>query len=53
LGYGSKQTAAKRRQEFYRQVWLRVTVGQEMKISLNISSPPVSKSGCTADKPSA
>ena len=43
LGYGSKQTAARRRQEFYSQVGLQVKVGQEMEISLDIGGSPVSK----------
>jgi len=44
LGYGSKETAARRRREFYRQVELRAKVGQEIEISLNIGANPVSKS---------
>ena len=44
LGYGSKETTARRRREFYRQVELRAKVGQEMEISLNIGANPVSKS---------
>jgi Recombinase/Recombinase zinc beta ribbon domain len=43
LSYGSRETAAKRRQEFYRQVGLRVKVGQETEISLDIGRSPVSK----------
>ena len=43
LVYGSKETAARRRREFYRQVELRAKVGQEMEISLNIGAKPVSK----------
>jgi hypothetical protein len=43
LSYGSRKTAAKRRQEFYRQVGLRVKVGQDVEISLDIGRSPVSK----------
>jgi hypothetical protein len=43
LSYGSRKTAAKRRQEFYRQVGLRVKVGQDVEISLDIGGSPVSK----------
>ncbi len=41
LAYGSKETAARRRREFYRQVELRAKVGHEMEISLNIGVNPV------------
>jgi len=43
LSYGSRKTAAKRRQEFYRQVGLRVKIGQDVKISLDTGGSPVSK----------
>jgi Recombinase zinc beta ribbon domain len=36
FGYGSKGLAAKRRQEFYRQVKMRVEVGDEVEISLGV-----------------
>jgi site-specific DNA recombinase len=36
LGYGSKETASRRRQEFYHQSGLRVKVGEELEISLGI-----------------
>jgi len=36
LGYGSKETAAKRRQEFYPNAGSRVKVGQETVISLGV-----------------
>jgi hypothetical protein len=42
LGYGSKETASRRRQEFYRQSGLRVKVGEELEISLGIDSVFVS-----------
>jgi hypothetical protein len=42
LGYGSKETAAKRRQEFYRNAGLRVKVGQETVISLGVDGISVS-----------
>jgi site-specific DNA recombinase len=52
LGYGSKETAAKRRQEFYRKVGIRVKVGEELEISLGIDQIIVRKnesvSGVTA-----
>jgi hypothetical protein len=38
------EEASGRRREFYRQVKLRVKVGHEMEISLNIGANPVSKS---------
>jgi hypothetical protein len=43
LGYGSRETAARRRQEFYRRVDLRVKVGLEMEISLDVGGTPVSQ----------
>jgi hypothetical protein len=43
LGYGSKETAAKRRQHFYRQVGMKVKVGEELEISLGIGETLVSK----------
>ena len=36
LSYGSSETAARRRQEFYRQAGLRVKVGDELEISLGV-----------------
>ena len=36
LSYGSSETAARRRQEFYRQAGLRVKVGEELEISLGV-----------------
>jgi hypothetical protein len=36
LCYGSKETAARRRLDFYRQAALRVKVGQEAEISLDM-----------------
>jgi hypothetical protein len=42
FGYGSKETAAKRRQEFYRRVGMRVKVGEELEISLGIGGPLIS-----------
>jgi len=36
LSYGSKETAARRRQEFYRKAGLRVKVGEALEISLGI-----------------
>ena len=43
LSYGSRSTAARRRMELYRGVGLRVTVGQDMEISLAIAEVPVSE----------
>jgi hypothetical protein len=52
IGYGSKETAAKRRQEFYRKVGLGVKVGEELEISLGVDQISVRKnesvSGVTA-----
>jgi len=45
LGYGSRETAAKRRQEFYRQVGMTVKVGEELEISLGIGEALVSRNG--------
>ena len=42
LGYGSRETAARRRQEFYRQAGLRVKVGEELEISLGVDGISVS-----------
>ena len=44
LSYGSKETAARRRLDFYRQARLRVKVGQETEISLDIGRTSVCKS---------
>jgi hypothetical protein len=44
LSYGSKETAARRRLDFYRQAALRVKVGQETEISLDIGGTSVCKS---------
>ena len=44
LSYGSKETAARRRLDFYRQAGLRVKVGQETEISLDIGGTSVCKS---------
>jgi site-specific DNA recombinase len=38
LGYGSKETAAKRRQNFYRQVGMKVKVGENLEISLGLGA---------------
>jgi site-specific DNA recombinase len=43
LGYGSKKTAAWRRQEFYRQVGIVVAVGEELEIRLGTAGDLVSK----------
>jgi len=43
VSYGSKETAARRRQEFYRRVGLQVKVGEELEIRLEIGEPLVSK----------
>ena len=43
LYYGSKQTAARRRQEFYRRMGMRVKAGEELEISLGIVGDRVSK----------
>jgi site-specific DNA recombinase len=43
LSYGSRETAAKRRQEFYRRTGMRVRVGEELEISLGIGEPLVGK----------
>jgi len=45
LGYGSKETAARRRQEFYRRMGMKVKVGEELEISLGIGETLVSKNG--------
>jgi hypothetical protein len=42
LSYGSEETAARRRLEFYRQSGLRVKVGEELEISLGIDRISVS-----------
>ena len=42
LGYGSKETAARRRQEFYRQVRMKVQVGETLEISLGMDGVSVS-----------
>jgi site-specific DNA recombinase len=42
LGYGSRRTAVRRRQEFYRQVGMRVKVGEELEISLGVDGISVS-----------
>jgi hypothetical protein len=44
LSYGSKETAARCRLDFYRQAGLRVKVGQETEISLDIGGTSVCKS---------
>ena len=43
VAYGSEETAAKRRQEFYRRVGMTVKVGKQLEISLGIGEPLVSK----------
>jgi hypothetical protein len=43
VAYGSRQTAARRRQEFYRRVGMKVKVGGELEISLGIGNPLVCK----------
>jgi site-specific DNA recombinase len=48
FGYGSRETAAKRRQEFYRKVGLVVKVGEDLEIRLGIAGDPVSKSITTS-----
>jgi hypothetical protein len=45
VAYGSVETAARRRQEFYRRVGMRVKVGEELDISLGIGEPLVGKLG--------
>jgi len=45
ISYGSKETAARRRQDFYRQVGMKVKVGDELEISLGIGEPIVSENG--------
>jgi hypothetical protein len=45
VAYGSVETAARRRQEFYRRVGMRVKVGEELEISLGIGEPLVGKLG--------
>jgi site-specific DNA recombinase len=42
LSYGSRETAARRRQEFYRQAGLWVKVGEELEISLGVDGISVS-----------
>jgi hypothetical protein len=42
LGYGSKETAARRRQEFYTQVGMKVKVGETLEISLGVDGISVS-----------
>jgi hypothetical protein len=49
LSYGSKETAARRRLNFYRQAALRVKVGQETEISLDIGGTSVRKSARASD----
>jgi hypothetical protein len=49
LGYGSKETASRRRQEFYRQSGLRVKVGEELEISLGIDRVFVSADESASD----
>jgi hypothetical protein len=48
LSYGSKETAARRRLDFYRQAGLRVKVGQETEISLDVGGTSVRKSACAS-----
>jgi hypothetical protein len=38
--YGSVETAARRSQEFYSRVGMRVKVGEELEISLGIGGTP-------------
>jgi hypothetical protein len=49
LSNGSKETAARRRLDFYRQAGLRVKVGQETEISLDIGGTSVCKSARAPD----
>jgi site-specific DNA recombinase len=49
LGYGSRETASRRRQEFYRQSGLRVKVGEELEISLGIDRVFVSADESASD----
>jgi hypothetical protein len=49
LSYGSKETAARRRLDFYRQAGLRVKVGQETEISLDVGGTSVCKSARASD----
>jgi hypothetical protein len=37
--YGSEEEAARRRQEFYRRVGVKVKVGEELEISIGIGEP--------------
>jgi site-specific DNA recombinase len=39
VAYGSVETAARRRQEFYRRVGMKVKVGEELEINLGIGEP--------------
>jgi len=42
ISYGSREMAAKRRQEFYRRVGMRVKVGEELEITLGVNGISVS-----------
>jgi hypothetical protein len=43
VAYGSEETAARRRQDFYRRVGMKVKVGQELEISLGVNGISVCK----------
>jgi len=43
LYYGSKEEAARRRQEFYRRMGMQVKVGEDLEISLGVDQISVSK----------
>ena len=49
LSYGSRETAARRRQEFYRQAGLRVEVGEELEFSLGVDGISVSADESASD----
>jgi len=49
FGYGSKVTAAKRRQEVYRRVGMKVRVGDGLEICLNTGEPIVSDLGTASE----
>ncbi len=51
--YGDKETAARRRQVFYRQAGMKVKVGEELEISLGMDRISVSKTvGSSREAPS-
>ena len=48
VAYWSAETAARRRQEFYRRVGMKVKVGEELEISLGVDGISVSQSEGTS-----